>query len=94
MDVAALAALLEAAIDAISTVIDRVHAPQPDPVAARAKDALTVIGAIIHTVKQGTADPSKAKADLDRLIAAIDVTDEETDRAVDKKFTKTDTPDG
>ncbi len=89
----AIAELLAAALGAIDRVVATMGGPKPDPVAERAKDALTVIGVIVSTVKSGnleTFDAKAARADLDRVVAALDASDDDADMAVAKKFDNSD----
>jgi hypothetical protein len=90
----AIAELLAAALGAVDKVVERMSGPEPDPIAERAKDALTVIGAIVSTVKTGNLeqlDAETARAELDRVIAALDASDEGANKALENKFDNSDT---
>lgn len=97
MDYRAVAELLAAALGAIGTVINRLRDAEDDPVTSRAKDALTVITAIVDTVRSGELeglDPATARAELDQVLAALDAADSEADAALAKKFDDTGSSDG
>lgn len=94
MDWAHVTKLLATALGAIDQVLEttRMAAKAGGRVTAAA-DALTAIGAIVETVKNGdieNLDPTVAEEELTRLLAAIQSNDDEADAAVAEKFDSSD----
>ena len=90
MDWAQAARLLATALGAIDQILETTRsAGKPDPRVTAAADALTDIGAIVETVKNGdieNLDVTVAQEELDRLLAAISSNDAAADAAVAEKF--------
>lgn len=97
MDWAAAAKLLATALGAIDQIITDVRDSRgEDARVKQAADALTAIGVIVQTVKNGDIeklDPSLAEEELRRLLAAISDNDASADGAMAEKFDTSETPD-
>ena len=84
-----VAEVLSLALSTIDKIIAATRNQQQSARLDGAADALTVIGAIVDTVKSGKLDEinlAKAQSDLERLRSAIDKTDARIDDLVKKRF--------